>query len=106
MEKSEPEVRKLASLVDYEVGSIVARTIIDRKTVSVEVYGFDRYVGIVEHVLPYETFFYVLEGVAEVNFESKPYVVKEGETIILPANKPHAISPQSRFKALLLKLKE
>ncbi len=106
MEKSEPKARKLASLVDYEIGSIVTRTIIERKAASIEVYAFDKYEGIVEHVLPYETFFYVLEGMAEVNFESKPYVVKEGETIILRANKPHAISPQSRFKALLLKLKE
>ncbi len=103
---SEPKVTRLANSVEYEAGSIASKTIIDRKTVSIAVFAFDKFQEIVQHVLPYDTFLYILEGEAEVKIESKASVVKEGETITVPANRPHAISARSRFKALLITLKE
>ena len=105
-EKAEQTVVKLANLTDYEKGTIVSKTIIDKKAVSVAIFAFDQFQGIVEHVLPYDALFYVLEGEAEVNLSGKPYTLKAGEMIIFPADKPHAISAKNQFKMLLLSLKE
>ncbi len=105
-EKSELKVRKMAGLVEYEAGSIVSKTIIDKKTVSISVFAFDKFQEIVRHVLPYDAFFYVLEGMAEVSVDNTPFVVNEGEMIVLPANKSHAIGAKSKFKMLLVTVKE
>ncbi len=104
--KFEQKVSKWVNFVDYKTGSIARRTIIDKKGVSVTVLAFDRSQEIIEHIPAYDLIFFVLEGEAEVSIESKSYRVKEGETIMVPANKPHAISAKSRFKALLITLKE
>jgi quercetin dioxygenase-like cupin family protein len=99
-------VTKLAELVDYEEGSVVSKTILDRKSASVAVYAFDKFQEIVEHILPYDALFYVLEGEAEVEISGKAYIVKAGEMITFPANKPHSISTKCKFKMLLFSLKE
>ena len=99
-------ITKLTSLVDYEEGSVVSKTVLDRKSASVAVYAFDKFQEIVEHILPYDALFYVLEGEAEVNISGKPYFVKAGEMITFPANKPHSISTKCKFKMLLFSLKE
>ncbi len=104
--KLEQKTNKLVNFVNYKSGSIARKTIIDKKTVSVTVVAFDKSQEIVEHVPAYEALFFVLEGEAEVSIESEFYFVKEGETIILPASKPHAIDAKSRFKALLITFKE
>jgi quercetin dioxygenase-like cupin family protein len=42
-----------------------------------------------------------LDGEAEVEIAGNAYKVKEGETITLPANIPHAVKAATRFKMLL-----
>jgi quercetin dioxygenase-like cupin family protein len=105
-EKFEPEVSKLADLVEYDAGSIASRTIIDKKSTAVAVFAFDKFQEIVKHVLPYEVLFYVFEGKAEVTISGRSQTVKAGEMIAFPANKPHAISAKSKFKMLLITIKE
>ncbi len=100
------KVTNLASLVDYETGSIASKTIIEKQTGSAAIFAFDKFQEIVHHVVPYDTLFYVLEGEAQVTVNDEPSKVKEGEMIVFPANKPHAIDAKSRFKALLVTFKE
>ncbi len=104
--KSTPKVQKIADLIDYESGSIASKTIIEKKTGSVAIFAFDKFQEIIQHVLPYDTLFCVLEGEAHVTIGGESSEVKEGEMTIFPANKPHAIDAKSRFKALLVTLKE
>jgi quercetin dioxygenase-like cupin family protein len=104
-EKIEP-VTKLADLVDYEEGSVVSKTVLERKSASVAIYAFYKFQEIVEHILPYDALFYVLEGEAEVVISGKHCTVKAGEMITFPANKPHSISTKCKFKMLLISLKE
>jgi quercetin dioxygenase-like cupin family protein len=100
------KVTRLSDLADYEEGAIVSATVVDKKAASVAVYAFDKFQGIIKHILPYDALCYVFEGEAEVYISGKPYTVKTGEMIVFPANKPHSISAKSRFKMLLLSLKE
>jgi quercetin dioxygenase-like cupin family protein len=48
---------------------------------------------------------YLLEGEAEIRIDGKPHSVKEGEMIIMPANKPHALKAITRYKMLLVMIK-
>ena len=43
----------------------------------------------------------VLEGEVEVVISGNPHRLSEGETIIMPANEPHALNALTRFKMLL-----
>jgi quercetin dioxygenase-like cupin family protein len=46
-----------------------------------------------------------LEGEAQISIDRKPHLVKEGEMIIMPANKPHALKAVTKFKMLLVMIK-
>jgi len=48
----------------------------------------------------------VLDGSAEVIIGGKPYRVSCCETIIMPANIPHAVNAVEKFKMLLTMIKE
>jgi quercetin dioxygenase-like cupin family protein len=100
------KVTKLTDLAIYEKGSIVSKTIIDRKTVDITIFAFDELQGIVEHVLPFDAFAYVFEGEAEFAVFGGSRTVKAGEMISLPAKKSHSISAKSKFKMMLITVKE
>lgn len=44
----------------------------------------------------------VLEGVGRFTVDGKDYVLKQGETMIMPAKKPHAVFAEESFKMLLM----
>ncbi|MGA3060819.1 MAG: cupin domain-containing protein [Candidatus Bathyarchaeia archaeon] len=96
---------KMISLAEYQEGSIVSRTLIDKKAGTVTFFAFDEGQGLSEHVAPYDALVSVLDGEAEVTMSEKIYHVKEGEMIILPANKPHALKAIRKFKMMLIMIK-
>lgn len=95
----------LNDLVEYQVASVVSRTIVDRKTGSVTLFAFDFGQGLSEHTVPYDALVYLIEGEAQILISDKKFHLKEGETIIMPANEPHALKAINRFKMLLVMIK-
>jgi len=95
----------LAGLLDYQDGSVVSRTIIDRKTGTVTLFAFDRGEGLSEHTAPFDALVQVLDGEAEVVISGRPSRVKAGEMIIMPAGEPHALRAVDRFKMLLVMIR-
>ena len=100
-EKLEVTANSLTDLIAYQEGSVVSRTLIDRKAGTVTLFAFDEGQGLSEHTAPYDALVQVLEGEADVIISGKPIRLKNGEVTIMPANKPHALSAVSRFKMLL-----
>lgn len=96
---------KLSSLIDYQEGSVVSRTIIDKKTGTVTLFAFDEGEGLSEHTAPFDALVYLVEGEAEVNIAGKPIVLREGEMIMIPAGKPHTLRAIKRFKMLLIMIR-
>ena len=94
-------VLKLVDLVDYQQGSVVSRTIIDKKEGTVTLFAFDEGQGLSEHTTPFDAMVFILDGNAEVSIEGKPHDVKNGEMLIMPANKPHALEAVKKFKMIL-----
>jgi len=95
------EVNRLVDLVAYQRGSVVSRTIIDKKTGTVTLFSFDEGQGLSEHTAPFDALVYLLDGEAEISISGKPLHLREGEMVIMPANQPHALKAVKRFKMLL-----
>ncbi len=95
----------LESLIDYQEGSVVSRTIIDKKTGTVTLFAFDVNQGLSEHTAPYDALVYVLDGEVDVTISGKPVKLKKGEMTIMPANQPHALAAKTKFKMLLTMIK-
>ena len=91
----------LNSLIGYQEGSVVSRTIIDKTAGTITVFAFDKGEGLSEHTAPFDALVYIIEGEAEVTISGKPLSLKQGELTIMPANQPHALSATTRFKMLL-----
>ena len=92
---------KPADLIDYQEGSVVSRTIIEKKVGTVTLFAFDEKQGLSEHTAPFDALVYLLEGEAEVTISGKPFHLKGGEMLIMPANQPHALKATHKFKMLL-----
>jgi quercetin dioxygenase-like cupin family protein len=110
MEKSEPEAhnRELSetpfdynSLVDYQEGSIVSRTLVDKKTGTVTVFAFDKDQKLSEHTAPFDALVHVVDGAAKIAIGGKDHDVSAPKVIMMPANVPHAVSATERFKMVL-----
>ncbi len=96
---------KLVSLVNYQPGSIVSRTIIDKKVGTVTLFAFDKGQGLSEHTAPYDALVHILDGEAEIVISGNPLNVKQGDMVIMPANAPHALKAIKRFMMLLIMIR-
>ena len=107
MTKNELEAKasNLRDLIDYQEGSVVSRTLIDKKAGTVTLFAFDEKQGLSEHTAPYDALVYVLDGEVEVTISGKPITLKQGEVTIMPANEPHALAAKTKFKMLLTMIK-
>jgi len=96
------QVEELVTSVDYQDGSIVSKEIIKKGKGTVTLFAFDKGQGLSEHTAPFDALVYIFDGKVEISIAGKPYCLKTGETIIMPANKPHSLKAIDRFKMLLV----
>ena len=93
--------QELASLVEYSTDSIVSKTILDKPVGTITLFAFDKGQKLSEHTAPYDAVVQVLDGTARIRIETKEVKILAGQIIILPANIPHAVSAEEKFKMLL-----
>tara|TARA_R110002096_G_scaffold67332_14_gene163448 strand:+ start:4910 stop:5227 length:318 start_codon:yes stop_codon:yes gene_type:complete len=91
----------LTDLVEYQDGSVVSKTLIDKKTGTITLFAFDQGQGLSEHTAPFDAVVCVLDGVAAISIDGKQQSVGAGEILILPAQIPHALQANERFKMML-----
>ncbi len=92
---------ELASLVSYQHGSVVSRTLMNSRAGTVTLFAFDEGDGLSEHSAPYDALLHVLEGEAEVTIAGAKNRLEGGDAVILPARRSHAVHATRRFKMLL-----
>jgi quercetin dioxygenase-like cupin family protein len=95
------EQMRLGDMANYQEGSVVSRTLINRKAGTITLFAFDAGQGLSEHTAPYDALAHILEGDAEITISGKPSKLTAGELILMPANQPHALRALSKFKMLL-----
>ena len=96
---------KLTDLVDYQVDSVVSRTIIDKKTGTLTLFAFGKGQGLSEHTAPFDALVYLLDGEVEITISGKTLYLKEGEMVIMPANEPHALKAIKNLKMILVMIR-
>ena len=95
-----------ADLVDYQTDSIVSRAIINKKSGNVTVFAFDRGQKLSEHTAPFDALLHIVEGNAVITIDDTDHAVTNGRQIIMPANVPHAVRAEEKFKMVLVMIKE
>jgi len=101
-------VGKANSMVDqvaYQEESVVSKTLIDKKVGTVTLFAFGEGQGLSEHTAPFDAMVCILDGEAEITIAGNPILVKAGEMIIMPANKPHALKAIKKFKMMLIMIR-
>jgi quercetin dioxygenase-like cupin family protein len=93
-------------LVTYQEGSVVSRMLAYKRSGTVTLFAFDAGEGLSEHTAPYDAMLQVLEGEVRVTIENEEFSLREGELIIMPAGKPHAVHANARFKMMLTMIHE
>lgn len=98
--------KNLEEAIEYSHNSIVSKIIIDKKNGTITLFAFDKGQKLSEHSAPYDAMIQIIEEEAEIIINNKISTLKKDEVIIIPANIPHAINANSRFKMLLTMIKD
>jgi quercetin dioxygenase-like cupin family protein len=93
-------------LIAYQEGSVVSRMIVYKKCGTITLFAFDTGEGLSEHTAPFDAIATIIDGEAEISIEKAQYLLKEGQMIIMPANRPHALHAQQKFKMMLMMIHE
>lgn len=99
------QVKQLSDLVKYQEKAVVSSEIIKKDTGTVTIFAFGKGQGLSEHTAPFDALVYIIDGEAEIRISGEPFRVKQGEMIIMPAGKPHALKAVKKFKMLLVMVK-
>jgi len=91
----------LADMVEYQDDAVVSKTILKKGTGTVTLFAFDEGQGLSEHTAPFDAMVQVLDGEVEITISGKPYILKQGDFIVMPANDPHALKGIRKFKMML-----
>ncbi|MCX6556366.1 MAG: cupin domain-containing protein [Candidatus Aminicenantes bacterium] len=96
-----PEIMNVKGLVAYQKGAIVSKTLVEKETGTVTLFAFDEGQALSEHTAPFDALVQVTDGRAEIRIAGEPHQVGEGEMLVMPANKSHALKALTRFKMML-----
>lgn len=92
-------------LVNYQPGTVVSKEILRKGTGTVTLFAFAKGQGLSEHTAPFDAMVQILDGKAEVVIDGRTVRAKTGDVVIMPANRPHALSAVERFKMMLIMIR-
>ena len=95
-------VLTLKEQVSYQPGQVVSKTLAQNDAVSVTLFAFDKGEEISTHESGGDAFVTCLDGMGRITIDGKEYLLREGESIVMPARHPHAVYGQEPFKMLLV----
>lgn len=95
------QVVSLAGQVSVQPGQIVSRTLAQNEAVSLTLFAFSQGEEISTHDSRGDAMVLVLEGTGQFTVGGTVYQCKAGETLVMPAEIPHAVYAPEDFKMLL-----
>ncbi|HIH02350.1 MAG TPA: cupin domain-containing protein [Methanoregulaceae archaeon] len=100
------KVLDLRDVVAYQEGTVASRMLVNRKAGSITVFSLDEDEGLSEHTAPFDAVVTIIDGECEVWVAGETFQMTAGQTIIFPANVPHALSALTKFKMTLTMIRE
>jgi quercetin dioxygenase-like cupin family protein len=99
IEKS--KILKLEEELNYQTGQVVSKTLVQNKSVSMTLFSFDKGEEISSHSSDGDAMVTVLDGTGRFTVGEEVFLLKKGETVIMPSQVPHAVYGEEQFKMLL-----
>ncbi|MEY8261833.1 cupin domain-containing protein [Oscillospiraceae bacterium 50-60] len=95
------EALRLDGLVSYQEGQVVSRTLAQNPHVSLTLFAFEKGEEISAHSSGGDALATVLEGTGRFTVDGEVHILRQGESLVMPAGIPHAVYGVERFKMLL-----
>jgi quercetin dioxygenase-like cupin family protein len=99
------EILKLTEIINYQDGTIVSKTLINKDKGTVTLFAFDKDQSLSEHTAPFDAILQVINGEVEVVISGKKHHLTAGEMILMPASVSHAVKAIEKFKMMLIMIK-
>jgi quercetin dioxygenase-like cupin family protein len=99
------KIVNLSEALEYQESSVISRVLLKNAGGTITLFAFDQGEGLSEHKTPYDAFLTLVEGEAAIRIADTTYELKAGDSIVLPADIPHAVDAVTRFKMLLVMIK-
>ena len=87
--------------ISYADKAIVSKHVLKKQTGNITLFAFDKGEGLSEHTTPFDALVTVVDGKTEITINGKPHLLQTGDSIIMPANIPHALQAIEKFKMVL-----
>lgn len=104
-EETDNKIVNLAGALDYQESSVISRVMLKNAGGTITLFAFDKGEGLSEHKTPFDAFLTLVDGEAAIRIAEDTYRLKAGDSIVLPADIPHAVDALTRFKMLLVMIK-
>lgn len=88
--------------IEYRDGQIVSKTLEQNGHVSMTLFSFEKDEEISAHTAGGDALVTVLDGTGKFVINGIDHILTTGESIVMPANVPHSVYGQERFKMLLI----
>ena len=96
------EIFSLKDQISYQEGQIVSKTLAQSDAVSVTLFSFAKGEEISTHASGGDAMVTCLDGTGKITIDGREYILREGESIVMPAGHPHAVYGEEAFKMLLV----
>ena len=96
------EVLVLKDQISYQEGQVVSKTLAQNQALSITLFSFAKGEEISTHESGGDAFVTCLDGVGKITIDGVDYLLHEGESIVMTAGHPHAVSGEECFKMLLV----
>jgi quercetin dioxygenase-like cupin family protein len=99
------DIVNLTDALEYQNGSVISRVLLKNAGGTITLFAFDEGQGLSEHKTPYDAFVTIVEGSARIRIADVDHSLTASDSLLLPANVPHAVDAVTKFKMLLVMIK-
>jgi quercetin dioxygenase-like cupin family protein len=92
--------------INYNEKAVVSKHILKKENGNISLFAFDKGEGLSEHTTPFDAVVYIVDGKADIIIDGVSNILVANETIIMPANIPHALKAVESFKMVLTMIKQ
>ncbi len=96
------EIFSLKDQISYQDGQIVSKTLAQNDALSITLFSFAKGEEISTHASGGDAMVTCLDGTGKITIDGREYILREGESIVMPAGHPHAVYGEEAFKMLLV----
>lgn len=105
MEKYINRIMSFKEEVAYSPDSVVSKIVYKGPHIILTLFALAKGQSIAEHTTPFDALVQVLEGTVELTIGNEKKAVAADNSIIMPANVPHALYATENYKMLLTMMK-